>query len=191
MSIQSTVNQGISLASMLIGMNPLLKSAQEKSGRLYTLEKQKKAQEKAAGTLLSKLGETPEGSVNPIVAEDIEKFGDQAIKTREELFELDPSEERYLDIKEAQAYKEGGTAIKSAQDAQQSILKAKADAAAAQKMEQQRLHESRLATLGISDKPTYPVRTETEPSGYQRSFPLTTAEREPMYPELQRKGGKR
>lgn len=175
--IQQGINQALSLAGVLAGMNPAL---QERRSKI--LEGKKLTAEEQAITSARDI------AAHQADYKEAEQYQEDLSTVKKKQFELSPSTESYQAYVKTKTPK--GDILPGEEGYEQELLK-QAEAEAALRSEQRRLHESRLATLGISDKPTYPVRTETEPSGYQRSFPLTTAEREPMHPELQRKGGKR
>lgn len=93
MSIQSTINQGLSLASLLISQNPKLKAMGEQRGALRKLDKEEKVLLGQLNQLTPAEKVTASGEVTEIgdELEITEKLSDIAKKR----FETKPSEDTY------------------------------------------------------------------------------------------------
>lgn len=89
MSIQSTINQGISVASLLISQNPAVQSKAKDRAEFRNLTKQEKAINKTIDSLGSDIAAK-------------EPYGEQLADVKKRQFELKPSEETlkvYKDVK--------------------------------------------------------------------------------------------
>lgn len=116
MSIQSTINQGLSVAALLVSQNPEIKAASEKRLKLAELSKREKTQKEAEASVAAKreqVENSEEGTREEVEGGYIyhptmkEQAADRAVEEAEialqdsaetlakERFELDPSIENY------------------------------------------------------------------------------------------------
>lgn len=130
MSIQANINQGLSLASLLITQNPSLKASAEKNTTIKNLEKRAEQENKQYQAM--KAGLRVPGRTSIETLEDIASFGESAVKTSKELFELDPTAQRYQSLKETQGMvkeaselAEMGRKLETAKQAAKQALQAK------------------------------------------------------------------
>lgn len=109
MSIQSNINTALSLASVLASQNPTLRSIGEKNAKIRELEKRAEQENKQYQAM--KPGLNVPGRTSIETLEDIATFGESAVKTSKELFELDPTMQRYMSLKGTQGMVKKASAL--------------------------------------------------------------------------------
>ena len=95
MSIQASINQPLSVAGMLLHLNPAVQEAAKKRGEIKGLESKAKREKEMVEAI--KPGLNIPGTTQIASAEEIAEVGKGAADTAKALFELDPSMERYAD----------------------------------------------------------------------------------------------
>ena len=127
MNIQSNINQALSMASLLIHMNPNIKAESERQYGLRQVSKQAEGQTKEFKQGMETLTEQAQFVANPpkvLSKEDrekqitafetqtayIEDIGKRSVETAKERYDLDPSAANYSKLQHAeQALKDWGT----------------------------------------------------------------------------------
>lgn len=100
MNIQASVNQGISLATLLATQSPGLKAMGEKASKLNELSKKEQAITEARDIAS---GKNKEGTLSP---KEAEAYQEELQSIKKQQFELDPTAESYQAYKEAAPYGE-------------------------------------------------------------------------------------
>lgn len=146
MSIQANINQGLSLASVLASQNPTLKSMGERNAKIKELERRAKQENKQYQAM--KVGLNVPGRTSIETLEDIASFGESAVKTSKELFELDPTTQRYASLKETQGM------VKEASELAEFGRKIEAAKQALAVAQEQKRNTRRKFTDYMKDEPT-------------------------------------
>lgn len=136
MSIQSTINQGLSLASLLISQNPRLKAMGEKKAAVREIHGKMKKENELFRSIATAEGASAEDRVK-----DLEELGAQAVQTTKQLLEVDPTRPHYESYAGARdIYSElRGHRI----NAENMLRDAEAKAQEASRLEAERLSKSR------------------------------------------------
>ena len=108
MSIQSNINQGLSLASLLISQSPMAEKAREKARQEQAISSTEtrlaKAEEQENVALDTYLVKTEDPTVSDAALVEGEEYkayeeaGERVLSIQEELMEMDPSPKRHKDI---------------------------------------------------------------------------------------------
>ena len=144
MSIQTSINQTLSVAGMLVHLNPTVQEAAKKRGEIKGLES-KQAREKEMVEAI-KPGLKIPGTTQIASAEDIAEVSKGATETSKALLELDPSMERYADYVQTKQMTAEATHLAGSMRRNQKLeqqRKAMEEAQAALRIKQEEKRQSR------------------------------------------------
>lgn len=171
MSIQSTFNQGLALVGMLASQSPELKIRAEERAKIASLERKAALQNQEFQSMsdaLNKKGRYAAARRNiskEQIGQDLEDLGARAVETEEELFELEPSVKRYMQLGETRdRYNKISEINQRYAEKKEAVIQASQEAAMARQDEISRSRE--IARLITEDIPniSFDWRTYEPPS---------------------------